>query len=237
MSRGISGHLTERPRAHSAQKCTNTSSMDSLHPSCFRCTFRLRRKLKVYAQMPSLTVFSTCPSSYHPIGEYDVASRLHLQKIEVMFARTKHFKSVCRIAVLHWSSLRQSTSVSLRVCCLFLDAHEQLDPSTNRSERLYNSKGMTRNCSTSVVQQGTRAGFVDLGIAESDSHTEFSKDPTTTAMNAFIDYMSLMDASIIVRTGSSFSGTVAGLKGMECQDAQSYASGCPSLKICTPRGC
>ena len=125
-------------------------------------------------------------------------------------------------------------------------AHQPLDPFTNRPERLYRSKGMTRNCSTSVVQQGKTAGFVDLGIAEGDSQTGFGKDPTTTAMNAFIHYFALMDASVIITTYyasvieatySSFSGTVAMLKGLKCQEAQTHVSGCPSLRICIPSGC
>ena len=93
MSRGISGRLAERSRTPLTQKCTHISSMESLHPRWFRCIFRLRKKLKIYAQMRSLAAFSTCPSSYLPIGEFDVASSLHLQLFGIMFAYTIYSKN------------------------------------------------------------------------------------------------------------------------------------------------
>lgn len=62
-----------------------------------------------------------------------------------------------------------------------------------------------------------RTGFVDLGIAEVDAHTNFTSTPEKTTLNAFIDYLFLMDATTIVRSGSSFSGTVAMFKGFECR--------------------
>ncbi len=99
------------------------------------------------------------------------------------------------------------------------------------------SKSMTRNFSASLAEHGIMAGFVDLGIAESDAHTNFSKDPATTATNAFIDFLSLMDASIIVRTGSSFSGTVATIKRLKCEGVQPHVQGSPDLFICFPRVC
>jgi len=81
------------------------------------------------------------------------------------------------------------------------------------------------------------AGYVDLGIAETDAHTSFSKDPATTASNAFLDFLFLMDAFIIVRTSSSFSGTVATIKGLECTNAKSQVKGIPNLSICFEKHC
>lgn len=78
---------------------------------------------------------------------------------------------------------------------------------------------MARNCSASAAEQGVLAGFLDLGITEDDSHTEFSKNPNITAINALLDFLYLMDADIVVRARSSFSGSVIAIKGMECHRA------------------
>ena len=75
---------------------------------------------------------------------------------------------------------------------------------------------MARNCSKDIAEQGAFPGFVDLGVAGEDSHTAFSKNPNTTAINAFIDFLYLLDADIIVRNRSSFSGSVAKISGMKC---------------------
>jgi len=75
---------------------------------------------------------------------------------------------------------------------------------------------MARNCSKDIAERGAFPGFVDLGVAEEDSHTEFSKNPITTAINAFIDFLYLLDADIIVRTSSTFSGNVATISGKKC---------------------
>ena len=76
---------------------------------------------------------------------------------------------------------------------------------------------MARNCSKDIAEQGAFPGFVDVGVAEEDSHTAHSKNPNTTAINAFIDYLYLLDADIIVRTASSFSGTATRISGMKCE--------------------
>lgn len=82
------------------------------------------------------------------------------------------------------------------------------------------SKELARNCSAGVSDQGVLPGFIDLGVAGKDAHTFFSPNPNTS-VNAFIDYLYLMDADIIVRTRSSFSGTIVKIKGMSCHWALS----------------
>lgn len=77
------------------------------------------------------------------------------------------------------------------------------------------SKGMARNCSSAAVDHNFEAGFVDMGIAPEESHTRFSKNPNTT-VNAFIDFLFMMDATVIVSTGSSFSYAIAEMKGLRC---------------------
>ena len=71
---------------------------------------------------------------------------------------------------------------------------------------------MARNCSAVAGDQHVKAGFVDLGVAANESHTMFSTNPDT-AVNAFIDFLYMMDATVIVSTGSSFSSAVAEIKG------------------------
>lgn len=66
---------------------------------------------------------------------------------------------------------------------------------------------MARNCSEAVEgkHHHVSAGLIDMGVADSDSHTAFSKNPDSVT-NAFIDLLYLMDASVIVCTSSSFAG-------------------------------
>jgi len=78
---------------------------------------------------------------------------------------------------------------------------------------------MTRNCSTHAGARDVSTGFVDLGIAPKDAHTAFSANPDTP-LNAFIDYLYLMDATVIIRTGSSFSGSVVDIKGYKARRAR-----------------
>ncbi|CAB1104555.1 unnamed protein product [Ectocarpus sp. CCAP 1310/34] len=101
-----------------------------------------------------------------------------------------------------------------------------------------NSKTMSRNCTALAAENKIQSGFVDLGIADSDAHTGYSANPDATALNAFIDYLYLMDSSIIVQTGSSFAFTVASIKGTSCRGAPK-TKGAPvrSLYICLPNDC
>ena len=71
---------------------------------------------------------------------------------------------------------------------------------------------MARNCSAVAGDQHVKAGFVDLGVAANESHTMFSTNPDA-AVNAFIDFLYIMDAAVVVSTGSSFSSAVAEIKG------------------------
>eukprot|EP00903_Cladosiphon_okamuranus_P020134 g18487.t1 len=112
-------------------------------------------------------------------------------------------------------------------------------PGGEHDTPIYISKEMARNCSISAADQGVIPGFIDLGVGN-DGHTAYSKNPSAAAVSAFIDYLYLMDADIIVRPGSSFSGTVVQIKGMGCTQAfpgvDSHASG-PGLAVCMPPSC
>ncbi|CAM9898262.1 unnamed protein product [Ectocarpus fasciculatus] len=101
-----------------------------------------------------------------------------------------------------------------------------------------NSKSMSRNCSALAAEYKIQSGFVDLGIADTDAHTGYSTNPDATALNAFIDYLYLMDSSFIVQTGSSFSYTVASIKGARCRGVpKAKDTPVKSLNICLPANC
>ncbi|CAM9133912.1 unnamed protein product [Scytosiphon promiscuus] len=99
-----------------------------------------------------------------------------------------------------------------------------------------NSKSMARNCSTMAGSYNIEARFVDLGIDARDSHTAFSKNPNT-AINAFIDFMWLMDASVVIRSSSSFSTAVTEMKRYHCTNLDISELPVKKLEICLPPGC
>lgn len=99
---------------------------------------------------------------------------------------------------------------------------------------------MARNCSVSVAKHGVLPGLIDLGVGD-DGHTAYSKNPSAAAVSAFIDYLYLMDADIVVRSGSSFSGTVVRIKRMTCIRAPGVQPMLPTshsgLFVCLPPSC
>ena len=76
---------------------------------------------------------------------------------------------------------------------------------------------MAKNCTLEAADQHTVMGHVEMGLDSSDVHTAFSKHPLQTALSAFLDFLFMMDSAVIVRTSSSFSGTVADKKGFHCR--------------------
>lgn len=100
------------------------------------------------------------------------------------------------------------------------------------------SKEMTSNCSAYLAEQGFLPGFIDIGTIGEEVHTAFSKDPEAAAAIAFTDFLHLMDADIIVRSASSFSGTVVAIKGMNCREAlPGVALPVTGLFVCSSQGC
>lgn len=83
---------------------------------------------------------------------------------------------------------------------------------------------------------------VDMGLTADEAHTSHNKTGNSdSAINAFLDYMFMMNAKAIIRTGSSFSGTVVNIRRMGC-----FRTGSPDnvllergLVSCTPKslGC
>ena len=78
------------------------------------------------------------------------------------------------------------------------------------------SKSMAEDCTLQAASDDMVMGHVDMGLNASDAHTAFSKHPLRTALSAFLDFLFMMDSAVIVRTSSSFSGTVADIKGLHC---------------------
>jgi len=81
-----------------------------------------------------------------------------------------------------------------------------------------------------MTVDGLHGGQIDM---EGETHTEFSDDPDTS-MNAFLDLVSLFDATAIVRTGSSFSGMVASIRGLSCQAVVDTILSPRRFQICVP---
>lgn len=96
---------------------------------------------------------------------------------------------------------------------------------------------MSSECSVEAAAQGITTGHIDLGISEQDAHTWFSTNPSLTALNAFLDYLFLMDSAAIVRTSSSFSGTVASIKGLDCRQKAYDTLPGRVLHLCLPWDC
>eukprot|EP00752_Nemacystus_decipiens_P012206 g10821.t1 len=165
------------------------------------------------AQNPWAANQGTTPDDYHPM-KY-VAWHIRTSDGE----SASSFNADLHKYVFHGQRSDNVSSLYLAATKSAEDECPSVYPGSERGTPVYissNSKEMARNCSIDVTEWGGLPGFVDLGIAAEDSHTQFSKNPNTTAINAFIDYLYLMDADVIVRTGSSFSGTVANVKGMKC---------------------
>eukprot|EP00904_Undaria_pinnatifida_P001892 jgi/Undpi1/11703/HiC_scaffold_36.g13998.m1 len=100
-----------------------------------------------------------------------------------------------------------------------------------------NSKRMAKECTLEAADHHIVMGHVDLGLDESDAHTGYSKNPERTAVSAFLDFLFLLDSKIIVRTGSSFSGTVAGIKGLRCHSTTYDLLPKRPVAICIPSDC
>lgn len=75
---------------------------------------------------------------------------------------------------------------------------------------------MAKDCAVEAAKHDIGMGHVDLGLSSRDAHTKFSHNPIQTAIGAFLDFFFLLDATVIVRTSSSFSGTVCNIKGLKC---------------------
>ena len=99
------------------------------------------------------------------------------------------------------------------------------------------SKAMSSECTVEAAANGIMTGHIDLGLSASDAHTWFSTKPSLTALNAFLDYLFLMDSAAIIRTSSSFSGTVTKIKAMECHEMVYDILPGRLLYLCLPGDC
>lgn len=103
---------------------------------------------------------------------------------------------------------------------------------TNTANSLY----MQRNCTVFGSESGDlRVVYADIGLAAGDAHTQYTENPDQVALSAFLDFLFLMDASVIIGTRSSFSGTVASVKGLICSRVTAEPGA--GIRVCIPRVC
>ena len=96
---------------------------------------------------------------------------------------------------------------------------------------------MARNCTVEAARHDIVMGHVEMGLNSSDAHTAHSENPLKTALGAFLDFFFLLDATVIVRTGSSFSGTVCNIKGLKCKPRVYDTLPKRSVLLCLPSDC
>lgn len=77
--------------------------------------------------------------------------------------------------------------------------------------------------------------YVDIGLAPGDTHTAYTENPSEVALNAFLDFFSLIDAKAVVRTGSSFSGTTCQMRGLQSRTLLRTET--VRLFLCGPKDC
>lgn len=96
---------------------------------------------------------------------------------------------------------------------------------------------MKERCSSHYGERENhpRAVYADTGFKAGDVHTGHTEHPREAALTAFVDYLFLLDASFIVRPSSSFSGTVARMRGFVCRKAETPEA--DFLEICLPGDC
>ena len=75
-----------------------------------------------------------------------------------------------------------------------------------------------------------------MGLTADKAHTSHNRTNLDSIINAFLDYMFLMDAKAIFRTGSSFSGTVISNRGLTCSPVPKSPLSARRLSMCWPKG-
>ena len=96
---------------------------------------------------------------------------------------------------------------------------------------------MAKDCTVQAAKHNIAVGHVDMGLNSTDAHTAYSHTPAKTAISTFLDFFFLLDSTVIVRTGSSFSGTVARIKGLRCQRQVYDSLPKRNIFICLPSDC
>lgn len=99
----------------------------------------------------------------------------------------------------------------------------------------FGSKDLAHQCIVDMADDGIHGGQIDMGMADGDTHTTFSSHPDA-GINAFLDFMALMDATAIVRTWSSFSGTIVTMRGLKCDEVPDTDLSWRGLVVCLPGG-
>ncbi|CAM9807343.1 unnamed protein product, partial [Choristocarpus tenellus] len=66
------------------------------------------------------------------------------------------------------------------------------------------------------MNQPWNVSFVELQLAPRDIHTAYSRNKSKAGVNAFLDFFFLMDSTLLLRCGSSFSGVIVIIKNNSC---------------------
>lgn len=96
---------------------------------------------------------------------------------------------------------------------------------------------MAKDCTVEAANHDVAVGHVDIGLNSTDAHTAYSQTPRKTALSTFLDFFFLLDSTVIVRTGSSFSGTVARMKGLHCKRKIYETLPERAIFLCLPSRC
>ncbi|CAM9748754.1 unnamed protein product [Ascophyllum nodosum] len=129
------------------------------------------------------------------------------------------------------------------VCSLYIEAMESARlrcPTlfTNDTEVYISSisTSLGSSCIADLAEHGIKGVQVDMGLTADEAHTSHNGTNLESTINAFLDYMFLMDAKAIIRTGSSFSGTVTSNRGLTCRSAPNSSLSTRHLSMCWPIG-
>ncbi|CAM9302049.1 unnamed protein product [Ectocarpus sp. 8 AP-2014] len=176
------------------------------------------------ALVEKLAELSPWESSYHP----DAYVAWHLRTVDSGdraqgYKADVHTYMITEAAPVVCPIFEQAT-VDIQAACTSLFSGD-LDVFVSA-----NSKDLARECIADMAADGLHGGQIALG---GETHTYFPDEDAS--MNAFLDFMSLIDATAIVRTGSSFSGMVVAIRDMACKAVLDTVLTPRRLAICTPR--
>lgn len=83
---------------------------------------------------------------------------------------------------------------------------------------------------------GLNASSGNGGLTDGEVHTMYSHNAELAAVNAFSQYLFLMDAAGIIRPNSTFSGTVCHIRGLKCE-SKPVKSLPTEIFVCLPDDC
>lgn len=95
---------------------------------------------------------------------------------------------------------------------------------------------MARLCIADLAAHDIMGDQVDMGLAKGDVHTETSQYRLQAAKNAFLDFVFLVHATVMIRTTSTFSGSASRIGGLRCTHLSGNHLSLSGLSVCVPQG-